>query len=245
MIVDHVHIGDLFFTLDGVLFEDLKSVVEFMYEGRTTVQSTNYSSFLIVAELLGMKWANRIQMSIDDDRRLFCNERIASSSPESLPFSNISNVVTRHDVRKRSKRPKSVRLTSKTAQRSPSPVVDPLESSRIDKNAFCSALGLRKIRRTFRKSKSTDYRATNRFDKENVTIPCEIKSENAVYIEEKNLPPFFGAEAAEELCFRDENNIEIECEVSAEMSKTQHFIVYDRNGAAVVAEDIAELREGT
>lgn len=62
MILEHQNIGDLCFIIEGVSFDDLKSVVQFMYNGSAKLYKQNFGSFLVVAELLGVKWLDRVQI---------------------------------------------------------------------------------------------------------------------------------------------------------------------------------------
>lgn len=80
IVLEHQSIGDLCFIVEGVPFEDLKSVVQFMYNGSTSLTKKKVGSFLVVAELLGVKWLDRIQLLSDTDSSQALNMDVVSQT---------------------------------------------------------------------------------------------------------------------------------------------------------------------
>lgn len=241
MILEHIHVSDLFVTLDGVPFEDLKSVVQFMYDGWARLSKANFGSFLVVAQLLGMKWVDLVQINVE--------EMDAVANEASEPLQNITNVDLPQRKRKKcmktkrhSKKLKCTRSERRLALRSPQNVVEETSQetdlAKMDENTFCTALGLKKITDEDVLPKLKLVSRTKRMPSL-IKINCEEDKENgppehSVFIEEKNLS-FLNANA-NEMRIR-ENNIEIECDV---LEASSQYVVYEKENT----EEIVELREG-
>lgn len=220
MILDHIHVNDLFVTLDGVPFEDLKSVVQFMYDGWARLSKANFGSFLVVAQLLGMKWVDLVHVEQVESEMLSRKRKRCLKS-------------------KRHK--KCTRAERRLAFRSPQAVLDSRETdlAKMDETTFCTALGLKKITEQDEQLKRFVSRAKRMPSL--IKIKCDIDDENKenaqpehkVFIEEKSLS-FLNANA-NEMRIR-ENNIEIQCDV---LEASTQYVVYDKGN-----EEIVELREG-
>ncbi|KAK7573689.1 hypothetical protein V9T40_010880 [Parthenolecanium corni] len=243
MILEHIHVSDLFVTLDGVPFEDLKSVVQFMYDGWAKLSQANFDSFLVVAQLLGMKWVDYVQVNVEEVNDSGANE-------PSEPLQNITNTDLPQRKRKKcmktkrhSKKLKCTRAERRLALRSPQVVVEATshetDLAKMDEDTFCTALGLKKITDEDVLPKLKLVSRTKRMPSL-IKINCEEDKENcepqehSVFIEEKSLS-FLNANA-NEMRIR-ENNIEIECDV---LEASSQYVVYDKGNA----EEIVELPEG-
>ncbi len=268
MILDHKHVADLFFTIDGVLFEDLKSVVQFMYDGCAKLSGKNFRTFLIAAQLLGMKWVDYIRTLVDDDQLPMLKPRaetevisITECRVQPLVLRNIANIPKTKrkkcsKAKKHTKKLKSARLERKmTLQERPSaptPVVEEMETlpetdlAKMDENTFYAALGLRKVADVVRDSaaaKSIDGHAKSvATSATKISLTGEEMPDNIAGCEVDG--SVYIAEknlilnAGANEMRIRENDIEIECDV---LDATNQLVVYDKENAVG---EIIELREG-
>lgn len=273
MILEHIHITDLYFTVDGVLFEDLKSVVQFMYDGCAKLTNENFGSFLVVAQLLGMKWVDYIQIQMNDyipttvktiQEAELINMNLKSNEPKipSLALKNITNLQTRvkrkrcckgkkyaKKVKSRRNQEKKIVSNADLSSNLDSECDDSLRETdltKMDVITFCSALGLKKNVGTVREPFSKvkmDIRKS---------VPSVIKINNDTKSNKENvvLPSVY-----ENSIFIEEKNLSFLSAGTNEMCIRENNIeiecdVLEASNQFVVYEkqqvvgDIVELQEG-
>lgn len=188
---------DITFTIDGVRFEDLCRVIQFMYKGNVVVSCDQIGSFLSITESLGMKWAGDVDiLSHQNDTTSDPISNGASLAPTSskkslLPLKNITNLFTKKErKRKRNekiqKTSKKIKIRKKNTEESKlceavkcdesSDEKNRLETdlARMDENTFCTTLGLKKT------AAVRDVTKFDKFSSSRKTVPPLLKMSSDV-----------------------------------------------------------------
>lgn len=166
IVADHKDV-ELTFIIDGIRFDDLYLVTQFLYRGNIAVSDDQVRSVLLVAELLGMKWINDVCLVSNCDAVESSSVNAGKSAVPALsskllvPLKNITNTLSTKARKRRKyerirKSPKKIKIRRKRLDKSSlcrvvgcdqSPrIQNHLETdlAQMDENTFCTALGLKK-----------------------------------------------------------------------------------------------------
>lgn len=240
---------DTCLLVEGIAYEDLKKLVHFAYNGSVKVSRENFGSFLVAAELLGMKWTNQVELYGG-------GEPYSNAATKRVVFADITNTNAAAKRRKPTKAKKCCKKSKRAEKHDLVRVLNAVDIeeciadkenqiAEVDENTFYSALGLKKntvsvpsAATVARKSKSIPnlIKINRAAGKMAAELQCDnaanvfVSEMNTVYIEDKNLS------FLNEVCIR-ESNIEIECDV---LDASSEFVI-EKDGAAVA--NVVELRE--